>query len=69
MAITSKSDFVFKKHMSIGAADAESDEKFLNDCFVDIGDYEVLCNTDAHQCIVLGRTGVGKSALLEKIEF
>ena len=68
MAIKSKLDFVFKKHMNIGEADAENDKTFLEKCFVDVGDFEVLCNTEAPQCIVLGRTGVGKSALLEHIE-
>ncbi|MCU7854012.1 MAG: DNA repair ATPase [Candidatus Thiodiazotropha sp. (ex Monitilora ramsayi)] len=63
-----KQDFVFKKHMSVGEADAENDNQFLAECFTDIGDYEVLENTDSPQSIVLGRTGVGKSALLEQIE-
>ncbi|AJQ94168.1 P-loop ATPase, Sll1717 family [Gynuella sunshinyii] len=62
-----KSEFVYRKHMSVGEADAENDQSFLEDCFVDIGDYEVLCNTSAPQCIVLGRTGAGKSALLEQV--
>lgn len=68
MAKIAKSDFIFKKHMSIGEADAEHDEKFLEDCFVDIGDYDVLADTEASQSIILGRTGVGKSALLSQIE-
>lgn len=63
-----KQDFIFKKHMSVGEADAENDKKFLEDCFVDIGDFEVLEDTDAPQSIVLGRTGIGKSALLEQLE-
>lgn len=54
--------------MSIGEADAENDQKFLEDCFVDIGDYEILEDTERPQSIVIGRTGVGKSALLEQIE-
>ncbi|WP_202969819.1 hypothetical protein [Endozoicomonas atrinae] len=68
MAKIAKQDFIFKKHMSIGEADAENDLQFLEDCFVDIGDYEVLENTESPQSIVLGRTGIGKSALLEQIE-
>jgi GTP-binding protein EngB required for normal cell division len=67
MANLPKSEFVFRKHMTVGEADAENDQSFLEDCFVDIGDYEVLCNTSAPQCIVLGRTGAGKSALLEQV--
>lgn len=68
MAKSPKQDFVFKKHMSIGEADAENDLNFLADCFVDIGDFEVIENTEAPQSIVLGRTGIGKSALLEQLE-
>jgi len=68
MSKTAQSDFVFKKHMSIGEVDAENDIKFLKECFVDIGDYDVLVSTDAPQSIVLGRTGVGKSALLSHLE-
>ncbi|MCW8931538.1 MAG: DNA repair ATPase [Gammaproteobacteria bacterium] len=68
MTKIAKKDFVFKKHMTIGEADAENDNHFLDDCFVDIGDYEVIENTEAPQSIVLGRTGIGKSALLEQLE-
>jgi len=63
-----RQDFVFKKHMSVGEADAENDTQFLEKCFVDIGDYEILEDTTASQSIVLGRTGIGKSALLEQLE-
>lgn len=63
-----KQDFVFKKHMTIGEVDAENDKKFLTDCFVDIGDYDVLKDTESSYSIVVGRTGVGKSALLEQID-
>ncbi len=63
-----KQDFVFKKHMSVGEADAENDKQFLESCFVDIGDFEILEDTSAPQSIVLGRTGIGKSALLEQLE-
>ncbi len=63
-----KQDFVFKKHMTVGEADAENDMQFLDECFVDIGDYEILEDTSSSQSIVLGRTGIGKSALLEQLE-
>ena len=63
-----KRDFVFKKHMSVGEADAENDEIFLEKCFVDTGDFDVLEDTTTPQSIILGRTGVGKSALIEELE-
>ncbi|MFS1935561.1 P-loop ATPase, Sll1717 family [Vibrio splendidus] len=68
MSQTPKKDFVFRKHMSIGEVDAENDTRFLKDCFVDTGDFDVLEDTNSSQCIVLGRTGSGKSALLERLE-
>jgi len=63
----SKKKFVFRKYDNIGAADAIHDGKFLEDSFVDNGTLEVLRNQDSHLCIVLGRTGSGKTALLEKL--
>jgi hypothetical protein len=63
-----KQNFIFKKHMSVGEADAENDKLFLEECFVDIGDYEILEDTNTPQSVVLGRTGIGKSALLEQLE-
>lgn len=68
MSKIAKQDFVFKKNMSIGEVDAENDAAFLEKCFMDTGDYEALENTENSQCIVLGRTGAGKSALLEQLE-
>lgn len=58
---------VFKKNTSIGAADAIEDRPFLEKYFVDNGDLDALCNTENPLCIVLGRTGSGKSALIDKL--
>lgn len=58
--------FRFRKHDNIGAADAEGD-RFLNDCFVNTGDIEVLCNCTDCRSIVVGRTGSGKTAILQRI--
>lgn len=59
--------FVFKAHMKIGEPGAEDDGAYLKDCFVHSSDLEVLLDTNAPQRIVLGRTGMGKSALLSRI--
>jgi hypothetical protein len=56
--------FRFKKHDNIGVSDAEQDQNFLYDCFVDTGDLDVLRDTANPRRIVLGRTGAGKTALL-----
>lgn len=63
-----KSPFVYRRHMSIGEADAESDTEFLQSCFIDTGDLDVLRSTSNPKCIVVGRTGAGKTALLDKLE-
>ena len=60
--------FIFRKHMNIGAADAIEDRKFLQESFVDNGELAILTDVLEPQCVVLGRTGSGKTALLEKIE-
>jgi hypothetical protein len=59
--------FRFKKNDDVGAASAEDDAEFLSKCFVDTGDLSVLEDIENHKCILLGRTGVGKSALLERL--
>lgn len=60
--------FVFKKNMKIGAPDAEADHEFLSTCFLDTGDLPVLADTSRHECIILGRTGSGKSALISVLK-
>lgn len=59
--------FKFKRHASIGAAAAEDDDKFLASCFINTGDLDVLLDTTAPPRIILGRTGTGKTALLNQL--
>lgn len=65
---TKEKEYVFKKHSSIGAADAESDSKFLKSCFIETGDLNSLRDCHNPRRIVLGRTGVGKTALLLQLK-
>lgn len=67
MAKVKKGQFRFKKHETVGASDAEDDQQFLKDCFVDFGDLSVLQDTENNKCIVIGRTGSGKTALLLRL--
>lgn len=56
--------FRFRKGASIGEPDAESDDHYLNQCFVDTGDYRTLVDCSNPHRIIVGRTGAGKSALI-----
>lgn len=60
-------NFVFRKHASIGAADAIDDAKFLSESFIDTGELSILTDMSRPECIILGRTGSGKTALIERI--
>lgn len=62
-----QSMFKFRSTDSIGAAGAEDDE-FLDQCFVDTGALDLLTDLTDRRLILLGRTGAGKSALLNILE-
>lgn len=62
-----KTDFTFRSSDRVGFADAEQDQVFLAECFVDNGQYKDLIDGDTNCHIILGRTGAGKTALLERI--
>ncbi|MGH0035661.1 MAG: P-loop ATPase, Sll1717 family [Myxococcota bacterium] len=64
MAKLKREEFRFRRHDNIGSAGAEEDAEFLHDCFVDTGDLDTLADTTSAPRIVVGRTGVGKTALL-----
>lgn len=55
------------KNASIGAVDAYEDVEYRAQCFVDAGWLADATDTDSRRSIVLGRTGVGKSALLLEV--
>ncbi len=54
--------------MIVGTLDAESDDEFLKDCFIKTPQYEDLNDFNNNKMILLGRTGVGKTALIRKLE-
>ena len=48
---------------------AEDDIRFLSDSFIDNENYlSVLTDFDDPRCIIMGRTGIGKSALIIKLD-
>ena len=58
---------VFRRNSDIGAPDAEADDLFLSHCFTDTGDLATLLDCQNPKCLVLGRTGSGKTALLKQV--
>ena len=58
---------VFRRNFSIGAADAESDDQFLDSCFHDTGALDDIRDCENPKRILLGRTGSGKSALIKHL--
>lgn len=68
MSEQNKTRVLFLKQDSFGANDAADDKDFLDTCFVDTGDFSVLESMSDARCLILGRTGVGKTALLTKIK-
>jgi energy-coupling factor transporter ATP-binding protein EcfA2 len=59
--------FRFRKLDTIGAADAEEDRIYLQNCFIETEDIRVLQDCKNPRRIVLGRTGSGKTALLKRL--
>lgn len=56
-----------KTELSVGSPDAETDNQ-LSEVFVDNGSLDALVNINNPKCIIIGRTGTGKSALIKKIQ-
>ena len=57
----------FRRNIDIGAADAENDDLYLEHCFIDTGDVSTILDCENSKCIILGRTGVGKTALIKEV--
>ena len=62
------SPFKFKKHDHVGTMAAEQDTEFLPSCFVDTGAYDLAQTGHDNRIIIVGRTGTGKSAVLQTLE-
>lgn len=59
--------FRFRRLDTIGAAAAEEDKGFLQECFVATSHLHLLQDCKDPRSIVLGRTGSGKTALLHRL--
>lgn len=59
--------FRFRKTDKFGDPSAEQD-RFLENCFVDTGNLEILKNCVDSRAVIVGRTGSGKSALIRRLK-
>ncbi len=59
---------VLRSGVHIGEPAAEDDTLFLEECFVTLPIVSQLRDIDSSKCILLGRTGSGKTAILNHIE-
>tara|TARA_B100000780_G_scaffold274724_1_gene240167 strand:+ start:879 stop:2540 length:1662 start_codon:yes stop_codon:yes gene_type:complete len=65
---TKETNPIIRKNLSIGAEDAEMDNDFLQECFIETEDVNLLLDTTKPQRIIIGRTGAGKTALLKHLK-
>ena len=68
MANLRASQFTFRKNDTVGAESAELDHFYLDDCYYDNGDLAVIRDCSNPNCIIVGRTGSGKTALILKLQ-
>lgn len=61
-------NIIFRRQDSVGANDALDDKEFLLNCFVDLGDLDTIENFKDARCLLIGRTGAGKTALITKLQ-
>ena len=60
-------EICFRHNDDVGAADASNDN-YLSNCFIDTGVLGVIKDCSNPKSILLGRTGVGKSAILMEFD-
>jgi hypothetical protein len=59
---------IIPRQANIGMSAAEADNEYFVDCFVETIDADAVISFSDPRCIVIGRTGGGKSAILRWIE-
>jgi hypothetical protein len=58
---------VLRQGMSIGSGNAETDDEYLFNCFVDSGVMAPFLRPQTPQMVIAGRTGSGKTAIIRYI--
>lgn len=62
------SSIIIRRGLSIGHPEAESDDEFIRECFLDSDAYRRALDLSDQGSILLGRTGSGKSAIIRHIQ-
>ena len=62
-----KDQFRFRQGFSVGALAAEHDE-LLDECFIASNQYESIQNVEDVHCALIGRSGSGKTAILDQLK-
>ena len=57
----------FTSLFTLGGQQAEADPLF-DEAFLDTGEYAAVSSKSDKRCFIIGRTGAGKSALLQRLE-
>lgn len=68
ISLTDGQKIILNKHDAIGVNDALDDREYLINCFIDLGDLQQISDFNSKKCLLLGRTGVGKTALVTKLQ-
>lgn len=68
LSVTDGRKIVLQKQDSVGVNEALDDKEYLLNCFIDLGDLAQLKSFENKKCLLLGRTGAGKTALITKLQ-
>ena len=66
--VTGKNPVVLRRGVGIGSGNAETDDEFLFECFVEYPPVEECRRVSSPAMVLSGRTGAGKTAILRYIE-
>ena len=62
------SEILFRRNLNVGSNSAECDSEFLENCFIETTEYKEIMDFNNKKMILLGRTGSGKTALLNRVK-
>ena len=63
-----KSRPLIRRKTNLGSMQAEEDQQFLDDCFINTEECEQVLDIENSKFLLMGRTGSGKSAIIKEIE-